>query len=342
MRHQDALNALIGKRDLSAGEMTSVMHQIMSGELTPVQIAGLVVALRSKGETIEEIAAAARVMRELSARVEVPLDVHLVDTCGTGGDGTHTFNISTASAIVAASAGAKIAKHGGRSVSSTCGSADVLEHLGVNVNLVPSEVAQSIREVGLGFMFAPSHHSAMKFAAPVRRELGVRTIFNLLGPMTNPANAGNQVIGVYGADLVRKFAESLKLLGSRHVVVVHGMDGLDEISISEETLVAELKEGEIAEYRVKPEDFGLKRSPIESIRAGGIEEAGRLLLDALENRSGPARDVVMLNAGASIHVAGLAGSISEGVEKAGEAISSGAARAKLDELAAFTKRFKAG
>ena len=342
MKYQEALNALIGKRDLSSEEMASVMRQIMSGELSPVQIAGIVIALRSKGETVEEIAAAARVMRSLSAKVEVPEDIHLIDTCGTGGDGTHTFNISTASAIVAASGGAKVAKHGGRSVSSTCGSADVLEHLGVNVNLAPNEVAKSITEVGLGFMFAPAHHSAMKFAAPVRRELGVRTIFNLLGPMTNPANAKNQVIGVYQKDLVGKFARVLKLLGSGHVLVVHGMDGLDEISIGSETFVAELKEGRIIEYSVKPEDFGIGRSPLESIRAGNVEEAKKMLLDAIEGKPGPARDIVMVNAGASIYVAGLAESIMEGAGKAEMLISSGAAKAKLDELVAFTNALRAG
>ncbi len=336
MTPQAALNALVERQDLSGEEMTSVMHQIMSGELTPVQIAGIVIALRAKGETVAEIAAAAGVMRELSAKVEVPQDIHLVDTCGTGGDGTHTFNISTASAIVSASAGVKIAKHGGRSVSSTCGSADVLERLGVNVGLTPADVAKSIIAIGIGFMFAPSHHSAMRFAAPVRRELGIRTIFNLLGPLTNPANAKNQVLGVYHRDLLRKFAEALKMLGSRHVLVVHGMDGLDEISISGETLVAELKDGEISEYRLNPENFGLEESPIESIRVHDVESACRLLLDALENRPGPARDIVMLNAGASIYISGLAKSIAEGVEMAGRQISNGAARKKLDELAAFS------
>jgi anthranilate phosphoribosyltransferase len=342
MTPQAALNALIEKRDLSEGEMTSVMRQIMSGELTPVQIAGIVVALRAKGETVTEIAAAAAVMRSLSAKVDVQEELHLVDTCGTGGDGTHTFNISTASAIVASACGAKVAKHGGRSVSSTCGSADVLEHLGVNVSLSPMEVAKSIMEVGLGFMFAPSHHSAMRFAAPVRRELGVRTIFNLLGPLTNPADAKNQVIGVYHRDLVRKFAEVLKIMGSRHVLVVHGMDGLDEISISRETQAAELKDGRISEFSLAPEDFGLARSSIESIRVADAQNAKRLLMDALEGREGPARDIVMLNAGASIYVAGLTKSIAAGVEKAKEAMANGDALKKLEELAAFTNRLKAG
>ena len=340
MTPQAALNALVEKKDLSGEEMTSVMHQIMSGELTPVQIAGIVIALRSKGETVTEIAAAAGVMRELSAKVEVPQDIPLVDTCGTGGDGTHTFNISTASAIVAASAGAKVAKHGGRSVSSTCGSADVLERLGVNVGLTPAGVAKSIMAIGIGFMFAPSHHSAMRFAAPVRRELGIRTIFNLLGPMTNPANAKNQVLGVYHRDLLRKFAEALKMLGSRHVLVVHGMEGLDEISISGETLVAELKDGKISEYRLNPENFGLEKSPIEAIRVHDVESACRLLLDALENRPGPARDIVTLNAGASIYISGLAKNIAEGVKMAGRQISNGAARKKLDELVAFSNSLR--
>lgn len=342
MKPQEALTALIEKRDLANNEMVSVMHQIMSGELTPVQIAGLVVALRAKGETVTEIAAAASVMRELSAKVNVASDMHLVDTCGTGGDGTHTFNISTASAIVAAAAGAKVAKHGGRSVSSSCGSADVLEHLGVNVGLTPDEVARSIAEIGIGFMFAPSHHSAMRFASPVRRELGVRTIFNLLGPMTNPANAKNQVIGVYHSDLVRKFAEVLKSLGSCHVLVVHGKDGLDEISIGAETLVAELMNGEISEYRLNPRDFGLNMSSLESIRVGDADDARKLLLDAIENRPGPARDIVTLNAGASIYVAGVAANIQAGVAMAVDMISTGLARAKLDELIAFSNDLRAG
>ncbi|MBY0579857.1 MAG: anthranilate phosphoribosyltransferase [Burkholderiales bacterium] len=342
MTHQEALTALIEKKDLSRDEMVSVMRGIMSGEMTPVQIAGIVVALRSKGETVTEIASAASVMRELSAKVNVPPDMHLIDTCGTGGDGAHTFNISTASAIVAAAAGAKVAKHGGRSVSSTCGSADALERLGVNVSLTPDEVARCIGEIGIGFMFAPSHHSAMRFAAPVRRELGVRTIFNLLGPMTNPADAKNQVIGVYHQDLVRKFAEVLKTLDSRHVLIVHGMDGLDEISLSGETFVAELKDGEIFEYRLKPEDFGFAVSPMESIRVDDAQGSCRLLLDAIENRPGAARDIVALNAGASIYVAGLAGSIPDGVSIAGEMISNGMARAKLDELIAFSNSLKAG
>ncbi len=342
MKHQDAINALLARRDLDNEEMTSVMRQIMSGDLTPVQIAGIVVALRAKGETVVEIAAAAKVMRGLSTTVEMPDDLHLVDTCGTGGDGAHTFNISTASAIVAASAGAKIAKHGGRSVSSTCGSADVLEQLGVNVGLSPAEVARCIEEIGIGFMFAPSHHSAMRFAAPVRRELGVRTIFNLLGPMTNPANARNQVIGVYSADLVAKFAEVLKVLGSRHVLVVHGMDGLDEISGSGETRIAELRNGVIREFCVRPEDFGIEPSPLAMIRAGDAEESMKLLLEALEGKAGAARDIVAINAGASIYLSGIASSIAEGVEIASSCIAGGKAKSKLSELVSFTNHLKAG
>ena len=342
MRHQDAINALLAKRDLSGEEMTEVMRQIMSGELTPVQIAGIVIALRAKGETVEEIAAAAGVMRGLSTTVEVPEDLHLVDTCGTGGDGTHTFNISTASAIVAAAAGAKIAKHGGRSVSSSCGSADVLEQIGVHVGLSPVEVARCISEIGIGFMFAPSHHSAMRFAAPVRRELGVRTLFNLLGPMTNPANAKNQVIGVYHADLVSRFAEVLKRLGSRHVLVVHGMDGLDEISLSGETRIAELKDGVIAEYSVRPEDFGLAPAPLDALRVADAESSAMLLKRAIGGEACPARDIVALNAGASIYVSGIAASIAEGVKLALRAIESGAAKARLDSLVSFTNGLKAG
>ncbi|NNM81472.1 MAG: anthranilate phosphoribosyltransferase [Burkholderiales bacterium] len=342
MKHQDAINALLARRNLDNEEMSSVMRQVMSGDLTPVQIAGIVVALRAKGETVVEIAAAAKVMRELSTTVEIPQNIHLVDTCGTGGDGAHTFNISTASAIVAASAGAKIAKHGGRSVSSTCGSADVLEQLGVNVGLSPVEVARCIEEIGIGFMFAPSHHSAMRFAAPVRRELGVRTIFNLLGPMTNPANAKNQVIGVYSADLVAKFAEVLKVLGSRHVLVVHGMDGLDEISGSGETRIAELKDGLIREFCVRPEDFGIEPAPLSMIRAGDAEESMKLLLEALEGKPGAARDIVAINAGASIYLSGIACSIAEGVEIAFSCIAGGKAKSKLSELVSFTNQLKAG
>lgn len=335
-----ALTALIEKRDLTHDEMLSVMKQIMGGELTPVQIAGILVALRCKGETVTEIAAAAQVMRELATKVPLGLDAHLVDTCGTGGDGAHTFNISTASAIVAAAAGVKVAKHGGRSVSSTCGSADVLEALGVNVNLTPDQVAQCVNEIGVGFMFAPNHHSAMRFAAPVRRELGVRTLFNLLGPMTNPAGAPNQVMGVFHRDLVGKLAAVLKALGSRHVLVVHAADGLDEISLAGDTYVAELKDGMVREYTLNSSQFGMRSSVSENLAVHNTEDAKTMLNAALGNEPGPARDIVALNAGAAIYVSGLAGSLVEGVAKAQATLSSGAAQAKLAQLVEVTTRFK--
>src|SRR3989338_5058239 len=258
---QQALVRLIDQREIFYDEMLSLMRQIMSGEVTPAQIAGILVGLRVKKETIGEISAAAFVMREFAAKVPVANRAHLVDTCGTGGDGAQTFNISTTSAFVAAAAGARVAKHGGRSVSSTCGSADVLEKLGVNVNLTPEQVAQCVDNIGVGFMFAPHHHSAMKHAAPVRRELGVRTMFNLLGPLTNPAGAKNQLIGVFDRDLTGKLAQVLASLGSRHVLVVHGADGMDEISISDGTYIAELKDGKVSEYTVHPDLFGLASAP---------------------------------------------------------------------------------
>ncbi len=341
MMPQAVLTALLDKRDLTRDEMLSLMRQIMGGELTPVQIAGILVALRAKGETVAEIAAAAEVMRELSTKVPVGAEDHLVDTCGTGGDGAHTFNISTASALVAAAAGVKVAKHGGRSVSSTCGSADVLEALGVNVNLAPDQVAQSIHEIGVGFMFAPNHHSAMKYAAPVRRELGVRTLFNLLGPLTNPAGAKNQVMGVFRKDLCRPLAEALKSLGANHVMVVHGGDGMDEITITTETHVAELKDGGIIEYAIDPEEFGMKFGSVEALKAHDPEEAKARLLAVLDNTHSAARDIVALNAGAAIYVGGMAPTLEVGVKKAVHAIASGEAKAKLEELIAFSGRFKA-
>jgi anthranilate phosphoribosyltransferase len=337
---QAVLTALLEKRDLTRDEMLSVMKQIMGGELTPVQIAGILVALRAKGETVAEIAAAAEVMRELSTKVPVGAEAHLVDTCGTGGDGAHTFNISTASALVAAAAGVKVAKHGGRSVSSTCGSADVLEALGVNVNLTPDQVAQSIHEIGVGFMFAPNHHSAMKYAAPVRRELGVRTLFNLLGPLTNPAGAKNQVMGVFRKDLCRPLAEALKSLGANHIMVVHGGDGMDEITITTETHVAELKDGGIIEYAIDPEEFGMKLGSVEALKAHDPEEAKARLLAVLDNTHGAARDIVALNAGAAIYVGGMAQTLEAGVKKAIHVIASGEAKAKLEQLIAFSNRFK--
>lgn len=334
MNYPTLLSKLIARTDLAREEMLDLMRAIMTGELTPAQIAGAVVALRCKGETVTELAAAATVMREMSTKVPLAGVENLVDTCGTGGDGAHTFNVSTAAAFVAAAGGARVAKHGGRSVSSKSGSADVLEALGVNVNLPPEAVAQAVREIGVGFMFAPNHHSAMKHAAPVRRELGVRTFFNLLGPMTNPAGAPNQVLGVFDRAYTRLLAEVLRELGSRHVLVVHADDGLDEISLGAITHVAELKDGQISEYTVSPEDFGLTRCASEKLAVSGVEESKAMLLGALDNQTGPARDIVALNAGAALYVSGVAASLAEGVLVAQSAIASGAARTRLAALAA--------
>jgi len=329
---QQALVRLIEQREIFYDEMLSLMRQIMSGEVSAVQIAGILVGLRVKKETIGEISAAAFVMREFATKVPVTQREYLVDTCGTGGDAAHTFNISTASALVAAAAGARVAKHGGRSVSSTCGSADVLEALGVNLNLTPEQVGRSIDQIGIGFMFAPNFHGAMKYAAPVRRELGVRTLFNVLGPLTNPAGADNQVMGVFHPDLVGIQARVLQRLGSRHVLVVHGADGLDEITISGLSYIAELKDGQVNEYTVTPEDFGIKAASLNNIRVAHADEARNMLLAVLDNQIGAARDIVQLNAGAAIYVAGLSVSLAEGVKKAGEVIASGAAKNKLEQL----------
>ena len=329
---QQALTRLIEQREIFYDEMLSLMRQIMTGEVSAAQIAGILVGLRVKKETIGEISAAAFVMREFATKVPVTKREHLVDTCGTGGDAAHTFNISTASALVAAAAGAQVAKHGGRSVSSTCGSADVLEALGVNLNLTPEQVGRSIDQIGIGFMFAPNFHGAMKYATPVRRELGVRTLFNVLGPLTNPAGADNQVMGVFHPDLVGIQARVLQRLGSRHVLVVNGSDGLDEITISGASNIAELKDGEVSEYTVKPQDFGLKTAPLDSIRVANAEEAKAMLLGVLDNLPGAAHDIVLLNAGAAIYVAGLSPTLAEGVKKAAEVITSGAAKHKLAQL----------
>jgi len=340
MTPQQALVRLIDQREIFYDEMLSLMRQIMSGEVTPAQIAGILVGLRVKKETIGEISAAAQVMREFATKVPVANRAHLVDTCGTGGDAAHTFNISTASALVAAAAGAHVAKHGGRSVSSTCGSADVLEALGVNLNVTPEQVGRCIDKIGIGFMFAPNFHGAMKYAAPVRRELGVRTIFNVLGPLTNPAGAENQVMGVFHPDLVGIQARVLQRLGSRHVLVVHGADGMDEISISEGTYIAELKDGEVSEYTVHPSDFGLPSAPLDMLRVANIDEAREKLLGVLNNEVGAPRDIVQLNAGAAIYVAGLAATLKEGIAKADQAIVSGAAKARLDQLIALSNSFR--
>ncbi len=331
---KDALHLLLERSDLTHGQMLDIMRQIMSGALTPVQIAGILIALRMKGETVDEIAAAAEVMRELSTKVNVTAKEHLIDTCGTGGDGIQTFNVSTVSAFVAAAAGARVAKHGGRSVSSTCGSADVLEALGVNVNMTPDQVAQCIDEIGIGFMFAPNHHSAMKHAAPVRRELGVRTLFNLLGPLTNPAGAKRQVMGVFDRSLTAKLARVLHRLGSEHVLVVHGADGMDEISFAGDTYVAELKGGQVSEYVLNPQQFGMKLHNAESIRVQNAEESKAMILSVLAGQAGPARDIVLLNAGAAIYVAGLVSSVQEGIDAAVRVIDGQLAKSKLDQLAA--------
>lgn len=339
MTPQAALQRVIEHREIFHDEMVSLMRQIMGGEVSPVMIAAIITGLRVKKETIGEIAAAACVMRELSTKVDVADPSRLVDTCGTGGDGAHTFNISTAAMFVAAAVGARIAKHGGRSVSSQSGSADVLEALGVNINLKPEQVGQCIDEVGVGFMFAPNHHSAMKHAAPVRRELGVRTLFNILGPLTNPANAPQQVMGVFHPDLVGIQVRVLQRLGSQRALTVFGREGLDEISISGRTLVGELKDGRVNEYEVHPEDFNLPVHDPKVLQVANVEESKAMLLGALENKLGAARDIVALNAGASIYVAGLADTLADGVDKAFEAIASGAARAKLDAFVGCSKKF---
>ncbi len=316
--------------------MQNLMHQVMAGELTSVQIAGILVALRIKGETVDEIAAAASVMRELSAKVSIQDSTHLIDTCGTGGDGIQTFNVSTVSAFVAAAAGAKVAKHGGRSVSSTCGSADVLEVLGVNVNQTPEQVANCVNDIGLGFMFAPNHHSAMKHSAPVRRELGVRTLFNLLGPLTNPANAKRQVMGVFSAALTGKLAHVLKQLGNEHVLVVCGADGMDEISFTGDTYVAELKDGKVSEYTLNPTQFGLGLHELASIKVSDAHASKAMILDVLSGKTGAAREIVLLNAGAAIYVSGIAASLQAGISIAADMLDNGKAMQKLQQLIAKT------
>jgi anthranilate phosphoribosyltransferase len=330
-----AIRAVTERRDLSREEMQSVMQTIMTGEATQAQIGGFLIGLRMKGETIDEITAAATVMRELATRVNVSGD-HVVDIVGTGGDATSTFNISTASCFVVAAAGGKVAKHGNRSVSSKSGSADLLEAAGVNLDISPEQVAQCVNEVGVGFMFAPKHHGAMKHAIGPRREMGVRTIFNVLGPLTNPAGAPNQLLGVFSKDLVEPLAKVLANLGSHHVMVVHAEDGMDEISIGAPTFVAELKNGEVTTYTIQPEDFGMTRHDISLLKVEDANQSLAVIKDVLANKEGPAHDIVVLNSGAALYVAGLADSLKAGVEKAGEIIASGAANLKLDELVAVT------
>ncbi len=338
MTPQQALTRLVEQREIFHDEMLSLMRQIMNGELTPIQIAGIITGLRVKKETVGEIAAAAQVMREFATRVPVQNDAHLVDTCGTGGDAAHTFNISTTAAFVAAAAGARVAKHGGRSVSSTSGSADVLEALGVNLNLTPGQVGESIDGIGIGFMFAPNFHGAMKHAAPVRRELGVRTLFNILGPLTNPAGAPHQLLGVFHPDLVGILVRVLQRLGSRHVMVVHGSDGMDEITLSGDTLIGESRDGEVTEYTVHPREFGLETCGSEALKVWDAAQARDMLLSVLDDLPGPARDIVLLNAGAAIYVADRAATLGEGIEQARAVIRSGAARDKLQQLVAFSNR----
>ncbi|MBS0496036.1 MAG: anthranilate phosphoribosyltransferase [Proteobacteria bacterium] len=338
MTPQEALQRIIAHQEIMHDDMVSLMRRIMQGDISPVLIAAIITGLRVKRETIVEITAAAQVMREFASKVEISDHTHLVDTCGTGGDSLHTFNISTASAFVAAAAGARVAKHGGRSVSSKSGSADVLEALGVNLNQTPSQVAHCISETGAGFMFAPNYHAAMKHAAPVRRELGIKTLFNILGPLTNPANAKRQVLGVFNEDLVETLAHVLQRLGSEHVMIVHGSDGLDEITITGETRIGELKNGQVNVYTVRPEDFGLKTSPIEAIQVTNSEHAKTMLLSVLENTAGTARDIVLMNAGAAIYAAGVTDTLAQGVQSALRAIESGAALKKLHDLVEFTRR----
>jgi anthranilate phosphoribosyltransferase len=336
---KQAITKVIGRQDLTAEEMASVMRAIMTGGATPAQIAGFLVALRMKGETVPEITAAAAVMRELASGVDIAGLESTVDIVGTGGDASGTFNVSTASMFVAAAAGCHVAKHGNRSVSSKSGSADVLEAAGIRLDLTPEQVARCVREVGVGFMFAPGHHSAMKHAIGPRRELGVRTIFNVLGPLTNPAGVPNQVLGVFDEALLEPMAEVLQRLGSRHVLVVHSRDGLDEISIGDSTEVAELRDGEIRRFSIRPEDFGVRRGPLDQIRVAGAEESLAMLRGVLEDKKGPARDIVMLNAGAAIYVAGVTDSLTEGVRWADAAIVSGEARNRLDRLVVLTQGF---
>ena len=338
---QQALLRCIEHREIFHDEMLMLFRQIMGGEMSPVMIAALTMGLRVKKETIGEIAAAAQVMREFAAKVDVPNADNLVDIVGTGGDGANTFNISTASMFVVAAAGARVAKHGGRSVSSSSGSADALEALGVNIQLKPEQVAQSIQETGIGFMFAPNHHAAMKHAAPVRKELGVRTIFNILGPLTNPAGAPNIMMGVFHADLVGIQARVLQKLGAKHALVVWARDNMDEVSLGAATMVGELVNGEIREYDIHPEDFGLQMTSSRNLRVDSSAESVAKIYEALDNKTGAARDIVILNSGTALYASGVVDSIAKGVTKATESIASGAARAKLEEFAKFTRQFTA-
>ncbi|MEZ5616106.1 MAG: anthranilate phosphoribosyltransferase [Rhodocyclaceae bacterium] len=338
---QEALQRTIEHREIFHDEMLHLMRQIMGGGITPLMVAAILTGLRVKKETIGEISAAAQVMRELCTRVDAPHNPNFVDIVGTGGDSAHTFNISTASAFVAAAAGATVAKHGNRSVSSKSGSADVLEALGARIDLTAPQVAECIQATGMGFMFAPNHHPAMKNVAPVRREMGVRTIFNILGPLTNPAGAPNTLMGVFHPDLVGIQVRVMQQLGADHVMVVWGKDGMDEISLGAATLVGELKNGEITEYEIHPEDYGLQMVSNRGLRVADAAESKAMLLEALANTPGTPREIVTLNAGAALYTANLAGSVGDGIARAREAIASGAARAKLDEFVNLTRCFAA-
>ena len=339
---QEALQRTIEHREIFHDEMLSVVRMIMSGELSPVMMAALITGLRVKKETIGEITAAAQVMREFSTKVNVADKTHLVDIVGTGGDSSHTFNISTASMFVAAAAGAKVAKHGNRSVSSKSGSADVLEALGASIDLDSAQVARCFAQTGIGFMFAPNHHPAMKIVAPVRKELGVRTLFNILGPLINPAGAPNILMGVFHPDLVGIQVRALQQLGARHALVVWGRDGMDEISLGAATLVGELRDGEVREYVIEPEDFGFTMASSRNLRVAHAHESKALLLEALDDTPGVARDIVLLNAGAALYAADLAGSIQDGIDRARAVVASGAARAKLDSFVAATRAIASG
>jgi len=338
---QEALQRTIEHREIFHDEMLKLMRMIMSGEMSPTMTAAILTGLRVKKETIGEIAAAAQVMREFAAKVEVPTMPHFVDIVGTGGDGSHTFNISTASMFVAAAAGAKVAKHGNRGVSSRSGAADVLEALGAHIMLSSPQVAECLEATGIGFMFAPNHHPAMKNVAPVRRELGVRTIFNIIGPLTNPAGAPNILMGVFHPDLVGIQVRVMQRLGARHAVVVWGKDGMDEVSLGAATLVGELKDGEIREYEIHPEDFGLSMISNRGLRVGDAKESSAMVLEALSNAPGTPREIVTLNAGAALYAADVVPSIEAGIACARETIASGAARAKLDQFVRVTQRLGA-
>ena len=335
---QKALQSVLEHREISYDDMLHLMRQIMAGEVSHVMMAAIIAGLRAKGETVGEITAAAQVMRDVSTKVEVSDTVNLVDIVGTGGDGSQTFNISTCSIFVASAAGAKVSKHGGRSVSSKSGSADVLEALGVNINLNPVQIAQCISQLGVGFMFAPNHHPAMKNVAPVRREMGVKTIFNILGPLTNPAGAPNILMGVFHPGLVGIQARVLQRLGAEHALVVHGRDGLDEVSLGAATMVAELKDGVISEYDIHPEDFGLSMASTRAMKVETPQDSQAMLMGVLQNQASPAKDIVLLNAGVALYAANVAKTIADGIGLACHAIESGAAKAKLEGFIHLTRQ----